>query len=1018
MVRKLALAVSIALGTVTVPAHALGLGDLDSKSGLNQAFDGRIPLLSVRPDEVEGLRVRLADADAFARAGIDRPYFLTLMRFEPTTDASGKPVVKVTSNFPIREPFLNFLVEVNWANGRLLREYTVLLDPPTRAAAAPVATRPATRPATTASRATSSARPATTSGAIANDDAYRVRANDTAWGIAQRIRPRGATMEQTMMALLETNPDAFINRNINLLKRGRILRLPSSDEILGLARQQARAAFRDQQDAWLEQRGARAAAPEAGAAAPEPIEPAEDQLRIATVEPETEVQPAPGTVPDAEQPVAEELQQMLISARENAESSRLEAEDLRARMDDLQSRLEDMKRLLNLKDDQLAQLQKQVLEPDAAGLDVAPAELPEPEVVEPAATVTDATDVTDAAADTGAEAPTDAEQPAPAMIEPPAVADAGEAPAVPEPTAPAVSTPMVDLPSISDFDMAPRVDPDAVVREAQEAASAQAVTPGPLDVDGSEPAAVEQSTPATEGPLQRDAAAPLAGSPEPDGPGADAPVADDGEAANGSSAAMASLKSTLENYSVPLGIGAVLLMGLIGFAATRGRRESADDVAPAVAGPGVAPGVATAAAAAASASDRVDARPEPRDVAPSRVDSDSVLPDELQAAIADLGDDSDIADAASQLDNLQDETGEVDPVSEADVYIAYGRYQQAKELLYQALAREPDRLALKHKLLEVHYATRDSKEFVSLAQQMSDAGQDTVDAASWDRAVEMGRELDPRHPLFAAAAGVASVDALMQTGEEDSSTLLDPDSLSNKPDSALAALEADQLEAPSEISILLDDTDTSESVTVEDELPDSISIDELDSLEFEPPEPRRPEGTAKQDESLEDDSLSDSLDLSAILDESVTTEPVADDTLDPVFTAEELQAQLDALSDLTSLDDSSLEEPTRPLASTDEAGLGLVKEDVSGRQQGLDQPLDLSEAFDSQTLGDGDDSLEIAADSESTTTEDTVTTKLDLARAYVEMGDADGARGILNEVMTEGDAAQRAEAQRLIDSLA
>jgi pilus assembly protein FimV len=502
MVRKLALAVSIALGTVSVPAHALGLGELDSSSGLNQAFEGRIPLLSVRPDEMDGVRIRLADAAAFERAGVDRPYFLTLLNFAPATDASGKPIVRVTSNFPIREPFLNFLVEVNWPNGRLVREYTVLLDPPTLAAPTPVRTEPATRAATRAAptRQPVATRPAAPPSPPAlTGDSYRVRANDTAWAIAQRIRPAGATMEQTMIALLETNPDGFINRNINLLKRGQILRLPSSDEILGLARQQARAEFRNQQDAWRSQQDRQ---PDAPAATTE-AEPADDQLRIATVEPETEIRPGPDTVPEAEQPaapVAEELQQMLISARENAETSRQEAEDLRVRMDDLQARLEDMKRLLNLKDDQLAQLQQRLTDQDAPpAVSEAPAEppdVPEPVVAE---TMPEPDPVMP-------EPPLEVDQPV--VTEEPRVApsEIAEVPLtepslpLPAPAEIAETTPTVELPSISDYEMAPQVDADAVVREAIEGPAEPLTTDaGPA---GSESALASGSPPRRWSPTQ------------------------------------------------------------------------------------------------------------------------------------------------------------------------------------------------------------------------------------------------------------------------------------------------------------------------------------------------------------------------------------------------------------------------------------------------------------------------------------------------------------------------------------
>lgn len=147
MVRKLALAVSLALGTLSVPVHALGLGELSSKSALNQNFSGNITLLSVRPEELDGVRVKLADTEAFNRAGIDRPFYLSLLKFEPTLSKKGNSVIRVTSEFPIREPFMNFLIEVNWPNGRLLREYTVLLDPPTTTRRRPPKVTPAAKAA-------------------------------------------------------------------------------------------------------------------------------------------------------------------------------------------------------------------------------------------------------------------------------------------------------------------------------------------------------------------------------------------------------------------------------------------------------------------------------------------------------------------------------------------------------------------------------------------------------------------------------------------------------------------------------------------------------------------------------------------------------------------------------------------------------------------------------------------------------------------------------------------------------
>ena len=111
-------------------AAALGLGNIELHSALNQPLDARIRLLSPTRAEIQSLKVGLADNDAFERAGIDRPFILSHLRFEIVTNNHGPDYVHITTKDPVREPFLNFLVEADWSNGRLYREYTVLLDPP------------------------------------------------------------------------------------------------------------------------------------------------------------------------------------------------------------------------------------------------------------------------------------------------------------------------------------------------------------------------------------------------------------------------------------------------------------------------------------------------------------------------------------------------------------------------------------------------------------------------------------------------------------------------------------------------------------------------------------------------------------------------------------------------------------------------------------------------------------------------------------------------------------------------
>ena len=129
-VRKLVLAVAAATAFTSGVANALGLGGLAVKSSLNQPLEAEISLSDVRDLSSADIKTRLASAEDFTKAGVDRQFFLTGLTFTPVVRADGKHVIRITSNKPVKEPYLNFLVEVLWPNGRLLREYTLLLDPP------------------------------------------------------------------------------------------------------------------------------------------------------------------------------------------------------------------------------------------------------------------------------------------------------------------------------------------------------------------------------------------------------------------------------------------------------------------------------------------------------------------------------------------------------------------------------------------------------------------------------------------------------------------------------------------------------------------------------------------------------------------------------------------------------------------------------------------------------------------------------------------------------------------------
>jgi len=275
---------------------AIGLGDINLDSALNEPLRAEIELLSATPDELANLTVALASAETFSRYGIDRPFFLQEIEFHIQDNGPNGSIVQVRSRSPITEPFVTFLVEATWSSGRLLREYTVLLDPPTYAPPAvqqapaveaprratttdsarierqqpaqqqtqrptPPATQPRVTPPPTQARDRDTApvspppAPAESSYSTASAGDYYVERGDTLWGIASRLRADSRlTMNQTMLAIFEANPGAFSN-NINRLSAGASLRIPSADEVFQISRGDAFSEVKRQNSEWSESTG-------------------------------------------------------------------------------------------------------------------------------------------------------------------------------------------------------------------------------------------------------------------------------------------------------------------------------------------------------------------------------------------------------------------------------------------------------------------------------------------------------------------------------------------------------------------------------------------------------------------------------------------------------------------------------------------------------------------------------------------------------------------------------------------
>ncbi len=238
----------------------LGLGEIKLKSTLNQPLYAEIQLTQTKDLTDREILVGMASAADFARVGVERPGFLGDLKFQVVMEPGKGPLVRITSSKAVVEPYLNFIVQAQWPSGKLLREYTVLVDLPTYGgdelpSAAPPVTRPTAsapkvetqliqseaprarvnRPAAAPTPRPKPPRPAPVDPEPAieakpSGDTYGpVAGNDTLWKIARANRPAGASIQQTMLAIQKLNPDAFINGNINLLRKGQTLRLPAAD---------------------------------------------------------------------------------------------------------------------------------------------------------------------------------------------------------------------------------------------------------------------------------------------------------------------------------------------------------------------------------------------------------------------------------------------------------------------------------------------------------------------------------------------------------------------------------------------------------------------------------------------------------------------------------------------------------------------------------------------------------------------------------------------------------------------
>jgi len=355
---------ALALGSSQV--MALDLGKVQVKSALGQPLLAEIPLHPANPAELQNLTVQLASSEEFARAGIVGGRTSIPLHFTVANAGTGQPVIRITSSVAINDPFLDLLLEVNGSVGKSVREFAILLDPPSQA---PVTTRvanaqPQNRASVTAAPAKPpvAARPAVTpSPKVTGGKFGPVQQGDTLSSIAHSTTPAGVEFNQMLLALKQANPDAFYRDNINALKSGAVLRIPTSAEAQAMTIAAAAEEVRRQNGDW------RAGTPS------KPTVVADTATRASSNDSNSHENTQSGDrlalVPAKENAgsgsqggdkSSSSVRQDLMRAQESLASMQAQSTDLKSRVKDLADINANNEHLLSLKDNQIAELQAQL----------------------------------------------------------------------------------------------------------------------------------------------------------------------------------------------------------------------------------------------------------------------------------------------------------------------------------------------------------------------------------------------------------------------------------------------------------------------------------------------------------------------------------------------------------------------------------------------------------------------------------------------------------------------------------
>lgn len=881
----LAAMLAAALFLVLFPAtgHALGLGNLRVYSAVNEPLNAEIEITSISEQERRGLAVGVATRKEFEEAGIDYPPFLNQIKFTVAKRLDGRYFIQLRSDEPIAEPFLHLLVQFEWPGGRLVREYTALVDPPHLIAGRPagievprtepIAPSPAPpaavetpriadappppldvvvrdtvqpEPSSVTPRVEPLAPPVTERSAAppavpvtqwADVSEYAVKRGDTMWSIAQRIRvDTQLSLQQVILAVYNANPDAFFGNNVNNLKAGKILKIPERAAVESTGQAQALREFRAHYDAWQEYKLKLAASSRTVKAAA----PAEPEAATKVDAPKPEAAKAP-TAPSAAERTGQP-EELLKIVRANIEAEK----DAGKKVAEGESGQDTAS-----KERQALAERVTTLEESLASREMETRELTEK--------------VGQVRMQLKAEAR------------------------------------LLELESKELALAQARAKPDAAAPEA--AARSETAKPESAKPEIAKPIEPPRAAPTKPAPVETAPAKPER--PAAQKPAAPAPPPEQG--------LFASIMDTVSgNPLMPAVLGAVvLLMGGLALVYFQRRRKSIAEFEESI-------------------------------LASDAVTTESAATTDTAGQAITTGDTSFLSDfSQGGMGNVH--TDEVDPVSEAEVYLAYGRDETAEEILKDAIVKNPERHEIKLKLLEIYYQRKDAGAFETLAEELY-AALGGRGGKIWERVEEMGRKLNPDNPMFrggtpikpATAAGGAAAGM---------TTLAEPSAASMRTTVAAPAAPASEVAAKSDTAFDFD-------VDVSPATP-ATSATTFD-LDFES------SGTAHAVPSGQP--------------------PLAGDL-----------ASLDVGTPSGNVVEFDLGEPSV------EAAAALSTPQEHAPQWEVETPARAVEAETTEGAEHWDETA----------------TKLDLAKAYIDMGDTEGARSILDEVMNEGNEHQKMQAKQL-----